>query len=385
MNNELRVLYVDDEPVNLRVFTANFKNRFPIVTASSGEDALKLIAESPQSYGVLISDQRMPGMSGVELLERAREIEPGIARMMVTAYADVQVAADAVNRGQVARYFVKPWRKEEVISALEDAFRIVRLERQLRDIQAQMLQRERLATIGQVSAGIAHELLNPVSYLSQNVQLMKADLDELRELLPADTLPKRAAQLLVDFPQMLGDLEVGAKHVRQIALGMRAQARGDDDESSSELEDVVGFAVKLAKAQARPRAAIKVEGNAVRVRGGQVRLCQVLLNLLVNASQALDELPPPLTPGARTPTLDVTWRVEEELVSLEVKDNAPGIPADVLPRIFEPLFTTKRGRQGTGLGLPICKEIVESVGGALSVSSTVGVGTVVEVRLPRER
>lgn len=379
----LRVLYVDDESVNLRVFTANFQNRFPLVTAQSGEEALTLLHEQPHSFAVLITDQRMPGMSGVELLERAREIEPGMARMMLTAYADLQVAVDAVNRGQVSRYFVKPWRREDVQAAVEDAFRIFNLEQQLRAIQGRMLQNERLAAIGQVSAGIAHELLNPVSYLAQNVQLIRSDLSELRTLIPSGAEKKgRLEQILEEVPQMLSDVELGAKHIRQIALGMRAQVRGDDEEKFSQLEDVVGFAVKLAKAQATPRAIIRIEGPPVEVVGGPVKLCQVLLNLLVNASQALEELPAVHQPGFRSPTLDVKWQVEGRKVTLTVRDNAKGIPPEVLPRVFEPLFTTKTDGRGTGLGLPICKEIVEGIGGHLRLESQLGEGTTATLQLP---
>lgn len=377
----LRVLYVDDESMNLRVFKANFQQRFPLETAQSGEEALKLLNEHPHRFAVLITDQRMPGMSGVELLERAKELEPAMARMMLTAYADLQVAVDAVNRGQVSRYFVKPWRREDVQAAVEDAFRIVRLEQQLRTIQGRMLQQERLAAIGQVSAGIAHELLNPVSYLSQNVQLIRSDLDELKTLVK--TPDERTTQILEEVPQMLSDLELGAKHIRQIALGMRAQVRGDDEEKTSQLEDVVGFAVKLARAQARPRAAIKLSGPPVEVQGGPVKLCQVLLNLLVNASQALDELPPSLQPGFRMPTLELTWTVDESEVTLTVRDNANGIPPQVLPHVFEPLFTTKRDGRGTGLGLGISKDLVEGIGGSLKIDSEVGVGTTATLKLQR--
>src|SRR5262245_2395128 len=118
------VLYVDDEESNRRVFVANFRGRFPLLTASDGEEALAILARGAPTIGVLITDQRMPGMSGVELLERAREVAPAVGRMVLTAFSDVQVAMDAVNRGQVGRYFVKPWNREQLGAALQDALRI---------------------------------------------------------------------------------------------------------------------------------------------------------------------------------------------------------------------------------------------------------------------
>ncbi len=106
------VLYVDDEPSNLKVFQVGFQQRFEVHTARSGEEALQLLAASPGRFGVLLTDQRMPGMTGAELLERAQVAAPEVQRMIVTAYSDMDAVFDAVNRGQVHRYFVKPWNRE---------------------------------------------------------------------------------------------------------------------------------------------------------------------------------------------------------------------------------------------------------------------------------
>src|SRR5216684_1320865 len=105
------VLYVDDEPINLRVFEANFRTKFRVLTCQSASEALAILGTRAQEIGILISDQRMPNMTGVELLERTREIAPDVQRMVITAYSDMQAVMDAVNRGQVSRYFVKPWVK----------------------------------------------------------------------------------------------------------------------------------------------------------------------------------------------------------------------------------------------------------------------------------
>jgi two-component system NtrC family sensor kinase len=139
------VLYVDDEEVNRRVFVASFQGRFPILTASSGEEALSILSRGAPTVGVLLTDHRMPGMSGVELLEQAREVAPQVVRMILTAFADLQPALDAVNRGQVGRYFVKPWSREELSSALKDGLRIFALEQRLHTVEARMVQSERLA------------------------------------------------------------------------------------------------------------------------------------------------------------------------------------------------------------------------------------------------
>ena len=370
------IVYVDDEPLNLRVFEANFRNRFRVVTCDSGLKALELL-QSLGEVAILVSDQRMPGMSGVELLEKAREQSPDTQRMLITAYSDMQAVMDAVNRGQVSRYFVKPWIKEDLLAALDDAMRIYTLQTQLRETETRLLRSERLAAIGQVSAGIAHELMNPVSYMSQNIAALRGELEVLSgfvrskvSVTPDDAL----VRALEDLPQILDDIETGAKHIRQVALGIRNQARGDDAERSSDLADVAGFAVKLARAEVRQKAKLVAKGESVRVMGGPVKLCQVLLNLIVNAAQAME--------GAQRPGLvELRWFKEGDRIRVDVSDNGMGIPPQLHQKVFEPLFTTKPIGIGTGLGLAICRDLVQGFGGDISLTSKVGEGTVVTIHL----
>src|SRR6266849_3143308 len=333
------VLYVDDEPINLRVFEANFRSKFRVLTCQSGSEALAILSTRAQEVGILISDQRMPNMTGIELLERAREIAPDIQRMVITAYADMQAVMDAVNRGQVTRFFVKPWVKEELQSALESALRVFTLETRVHEIELRMLRSERLATLGQVSAGIAHELLNPDSEVSRG---------------------------LAELPQMLDDIEAGAQHIREVALGIRSQARGEDIAAEADLADVAEFASRMARAEVRQRAKLVVEGQPARVKGGPVRLCQVLLNLIVNGAQAMDGT-------GRRGVVEIRWKDGGERVHLTVTDNGRGIPLDLQQKLFEPLFTTKAPGEGTGLGLSICRELLRAIGGEISLRSTPGV------------
>src|SRR5919198_215203 len=175
------VLYVDDEHINLRVFEANFRTRFTVLTADSGPDALDILAQRSAQIAVLITDQRMPGMSGVELLERARDAFPDVRRMLITAYSDMRAVMDAVNRGQ-----------------------------RVRDIEARMLRSERLAALGQVSAGIAHELMNPVGYMTQNLDALRREIEilrgALRPMLERAPNPE-ISEAFNDLPGIVQDVE----------------------------------------------------------------------------------------------------------------------------------------------------------------------------------
>ncbi len=372
------VVYVDDEPLNLRVFEANFRARFRILTFREGTAALAALAERAGEVAVLVSDQRMPGMTGVELLERARGVAPDVRRMLITAYSDMQAVMDAVNRGQVVRYFVKPWVREEVAAALDDAVGIWTLQRRIAEVEAQMLRSQRLAALGQVSAGIAHELMNPVSYLTQNVSSLRRDLELLRGWMESrrrEGEDPDVFQVLEDLPNLLADVETGARHIRQVALSIRSQARGDELERHSGIREVAEYATRIARAQLRERARIQLRGDPVLVAMGPVRLGQVMLNLLINATQALELVD---RPGL----VEVAWRVEGERVIIDLSDNGPGMSPEVQLRAFEPLFTTKPAGVGTGLGLSICRELVEKAGGSLQLRSVPGEGTRVELNLP---
>ncbi len=372
------VLYVDDEPNNLRVFDANFSDRFKIILSHSPTEALGIVANRGHEIGILISDQRMPELTGVELLEKTKEIAPDIQRMLITAYSDMQAVMDAVNRGQISRYFVKPWIKEDLLAALQDSLRLFTLQARLREIETRMLKSERLAAIGQVSAGIAHELMNPVAYMTQSIQELRADLTVLSNFIAPRLQRERdrtVEETLEELPQVLADIETGSKHIRQVALGICAQARGDEQASEFDLADVAGFVAKLARSEVRQRAKLVVKGPSAKVFGGPVKLCQVLLNLIVNAAQAME--------GTRRQGLiQVTWETQGKTVLVTVKDNGCGIPQAIQNKLFQPLFTTKVG-VGTGLGLAICRELVQQMGGEIRVQSTVGAGTTIEVALPR--
>ena len=131
-DEELAVLYVDDDEVNLRVFEANFGKQLKVLTCASGEQALELVRSGKHELAVVLADERMPGMTGSELLEHVAALRPHTHRMVVTAYADMDAVMYAVNRVKVSRYYFKPWVKEELLQALEDSVEIYLLHKRLR-------------------------------------------------------------------------------------------------------------------------------------------------------------------------------------------------------------------------------------------------------------
>lgn len=355
------VLYVDDEPANLVVFAAGLRgSQLPIVTVPSGAAALELMRK--QEISVLVADQRMPGMSGVDLLDAVRTEFPDTVRILMTAYSDLEAAIDAINRGHVDLYLRKPWEPVELRQVLVGAVERYRAVRWATELERRMRETERIYSLGVIAMGVAHELRGPLTALTMNLELIT---DLIGDLSGKKTTIEGALKDSRTSVQALTDI------ISSVELSTRS--RTDEDVN---FKEVVEFALRSASGELRHRAMLKASVAAVPpIRGSRTRLGQVVLNLLVNAIEAFD-------PQQRQRnSLAVTLSANDSHALLVVEDNGSGIPADALTRVFDPFFTTKVDG-GTGLGLAISRQIVEELGGTIAVKSTEGQGTSFEVRLP---
>jgi two-component system NtrC family sensor kinase len=183
-DDELAVLYVDDDVVNLRVFEANFGKQLRVLTCESGAQALDLVRSGKHELAVLLADERMPGMTGSELLEQVAVLSPYTHRMVVTAYADMDSVMRAVNRVKVSRYYYKPWVKEELQQALEDAIEIYRLHKQLR-AQDQARSTRAGAPPGASAELLTARLVQALVAARRSAELLERDLGALAEQLSA--------------------------------------------------------------------------------------------------------------------------------------------------------------------------------------------------------
>lgn len=238
-----------------------------------------------------------------------------------------------------------------------------------RMLEARLIQADRLAALGTLAAGVAHEINNPLAYLMLNLEWIARKVSEGG---PAE----QNAEWLAE---MLREARRGAERVATIVRQLRSFSRADDDTRRAvDLTAVAHTAIKLAGQEIRPRARIATVIEPIRpVWANEGRLEQVILNLLLNAAQAL--------PEDRAATNEIRLVVRpgpDGKAILEISDNGEGIAPDVLPRIFDPFFTTKPPGVGTGLGLSICHGIVASLGGQITVDSVPGEGTTFHVVLP---
>ncbi len=368
------ILYIDDDESNLLVLKATCAGELNIITATSGAEGLEILAR--EEVAVLLVDQRMPGMTGVEVFEIAQERFPDAVRILITAYTDLTEAIAAINRGHIRRYLRKPWEPEELKAALREAVEIYQTRKKIAELETRMLETERTYALGVVAAGVAHELRNPLAAMSMNIELARMRLDAMNRSL-ADGSSVDPAHL-VSLTNAMAKLEVAVENSKKIAEGLELSHRRRDEETVADLGEILELTLKFMRAALLKHARLEVDTVDVPVVQGSPReLGQVLVNLLVNAMQAMPDQPPSESlVGVRLqPAPEIGW------VELEVYDNGAGIPADLVARIFDPFFTTKT-QGGTGLGLAISKKIVEEAGGTISATSALGEGTTFTVRLP---
>jgi PAS domain S-box-containing protein len=239
-------------------------------------------------------------------------------------------------------------------------------------MEVKLLEADRLTALGVLSAGVAHEINNPLAYVLLNLEYLK------RELPKAAADPSRIEALMV----RVQDACHGADRVASIVRDLRTFARGEETARQPvSLEAVIEAAVNIAYPEMRTRARLERRYQTVpAVDGNAGRLEQVFLNLLLNAAQAFTEDSDPSENLIR-----VSLRSEGDAVVAEVADNGPGVAPELLGRIFDPFFTTKPVGVGTGLGLPICRGIVQTHGGEITVDSKPGAGAVFTLSLPASK
>lgn len=372
---ERTILYVDDDTANLTVLQAACADEFNIITAESAEVALGIMRQ--HEISVLLVDQRMPGMTGVELFEATREHYPDTVRILITAYSDLTDAINAINRGQVRGYLRKPWEPEQLKTTLREALEVYETRRKVRELERRLLETERVYSLGVVAASVAHELRSPLTALLTTLDLadlrLKSMIDGLnsgRQIGPDDV------DSVKKVVEQISRARQAVDQITEITSGIELSHRRRDEERTADMKEVANLTLRCVRAELLKRAQIQVEIEpGPPVLGSPNKLGQVVMNLLINALQALPDRPR----GQNVVSLRL--RPAGDFVHLEVEDNGSGIPQDVLGKIFDPFFTTKT-HGGTGLGLAISKQIIEEVQGRISVESEVGRGTRFSVELP---
>lgn len=423
------ILIVDDNERNIQVLGNLLSSKnYRIAVATSGQQALDYVEKSPPD--LILLDILMPEMDGIEVCQRLRNRAPesDIPILFLTALTDSESKVKAFDVGG-DDYITKPFSRQEVLARVkvfldrrQTQLELINSREQLKEInlelekkvsqrtehikkmQSQMVIQEKMASIGQLAAGVAHELNNPINFVYTNFITLMENVTDLKEILLdyrqaiwkiedsgstrhlQDALLEKEEKLRLDF--ILDDLESlfteskkGFERISFIIKSMRNFSRMGQDEDFQQYDLNRGIEDTLTIARNEYKHFCKVTtspGDISPVYCIPQLINEVLLNIIVNASQAIQELHHP-QPG----TICIHTFMIEKNVCCDIKDNGPGIPEAVQSRIFEPFFTTKPVGKGTGLGLSISYDIiVEKHNGSLTILRSDQSGTTFRICLP---
>jgi signal transduction histidine kinase len=367
MKTAPRILVVDDNAGLVENLSEILDEAgYSVRGAGSCAAALPLAREG---FDVALVDLKLPDGDGTALAPQLKELSPDGEVVLLTGFATLESAMAAVRAGACA-YLVKPCATQELLVTVEQAMRQVRLHGEKRDLARRAQMSEKLAAVGTMTAGLSHEIRNPLNAASLQLSVLERRIQKLgRDAQPQLLEPlvlvkdeiRRLDHILEDFLQFARPREFVAKAI--------------------EVVPVVTKVLDLLSGEAE-RAGVQLERDLVDVppiAGDEERIRQVLVNLTLNALEAV---------GAGG-TVRVSCRLEEPdpergggaMVAIAVDDSGPGVKPEVRDRIFEPFFTTKA--EGSGLGLSIVHAIVTQHGGEIAVEEAPGGGARFVLRLPR--
>ncbi|MBP0023526.1 MAG: hybrid sensor histidine kinase/response regulator [Roseofilum sp. SBFL] len=399
------ILVVDDNPTNLKILFEVLQDcNYKVTIAKNGENALSKAQRSQPD--LILLDVLMPGIDGFETCRRlkANEQTRNIPVIFMTALSETVNKVKGLKLGAVD-YITKPFDHDEVLARIQ-----VHLD--LKAAQLKLIQEFGQSTLGQLVAGIAHEINNPVNFVYGNLDYATEYHQEIMHLLelyerhypdPHPEIKEWGSQidlpfLKKDYFQLLDSMKIGAERIKGLVISLRIFSRLDQSEYKlANLHEGVESIFNLVehRLQEKPyRPAIEVVkdyADLPLIRCYPAQLNQVLMNLLINGIDAIDTKcsvePQEEAKKSKTPQLRITTRLKEQenrrYAQIQIADNGVGISEAVQQRMFEQFFTTKKMGKGTGLGLAIARQIIEEKHhGTIAYYSELGKGTEFTLLIP---
>lgn len=411
------LLVVDDNDDMRSYIISLLQNAYEIISAKNGKEALSLLEKfTPQA---ILSDVMMPGMDGYQLTKiiKGSSKTKNIPVILITAKAGKEAIVGGLEAG-ADDYLSKPFSPEELkartqaairisqtLSALNKAYETIQSESQalnqaheeLKKVQFQLIQQSKMAAIGQLAAGVAHEINNPIAYVGSNIEMMQTYFLTLKEIvnfinnifnehtthenwlaaknkwlsLCSDV---NITHVLSDFPKLISEAGDGLDRVSEIVASLKSYSYSDQsDLAETDLNECSEMALKIVHNELKYKCKIhKKYSQLPKLVCNSRLLVQVLMNILINACHAIKQ---------QGDIFIQTEVVDNEAV-ISIRDNGMGISSQHLEKLFDPFFTTKPVGQGTGLGLSISYNIIHNLGGRIEVESLENEGSTFSIFLP---
>jgi signal transduction histidine kinase len=370
-SHKFTALVADDQPDMLKFITSELSGHYNVVAVSDGQQAVdQAVVCAPD---IVLLDMMMPEKDGLQACReiRASPETRGIPIVLITAHVDEETKLNALRAG-ASDFLPKPFsttelhvRVKNLVESLDFQRKLARQNQvlettieNLKETESQLVQSEKLVSLGRLSAGLIHEINNPLNFVTTGLFTLRGK---------ARFLPEIERD---DYAEILKEVEEGVIRVKSIVTDLRTFTHpGGVGTDVVNVADAVKAALRLLSQEWRGRVDVRVDLSAGQVvLAEKNRLIQVLVNLLQNSLDALRNKA--FSDGK--PLIEIVGRVDDQVSSIIVRDNGEGIEPMVMDKVFDPFFTTKEVGQGMGLGLSICYRIVRHFGGRISVRSEPG-------------
>ena len=366
----LRALLVEDVEPDAHLVVRELRRGGYDVSFDRVDTPESMSAALAQPWDIILSDFSMPRFSALLALDLMKQRQLDLPFIIISGTVNEDIAVAALHAG--AHDFMAKGKLHRLVPAVERELRNGELRAERRKMEEQLLLSDRMASMGTLAAGVAHEINNPLACIMANLELAVMDVEE-RFGLGAD---------LRDLRDELEDARSAAERIRNIVRDLKIFSRSHEEHTGPvDVPRVMDSTIRMAHNEIRHRARlVKDYGTTPAVEACESRLGQVFLNLIINAAHAIVE------GHADGNEIRISTTTDEHgHVVISIADTGTGMPPDVLRRLFVPFFTTKPVGVGTGLGLSICHRIVAGFGGTIAVESEVGKGTTFRVSLPAAR
>ncbi len=395
----MKILIADDDiPVRKMLAKMIGSCGYEIITAGDGDTTWdSIIRERPD---IAIFDWMMPGYDGISLCKKVRS-EPNLPYIYIILLTSKR-QNDEILMGYNAGaddYIIKPFDKDMLLSRIAVGSRVANYEKQLtekneklqrystemkelaEERSRQLVHAERMATIGTLSAGIAHEINNPAAFIAGNIQILENFWKEVESVvLPQDgsekSLDEKYKFILEEMPKTIEGIRVGVKRISKIVNGLKSFCRkGKLNLIKCDVNACIEQSLELCRSVLKYHVTVekKLMQNLPSVKADQQQIEQIMVNLFTNAADAIGEI---------DGTLTITTMISEDNIVIKVDDTGPGFPADKLDAVRQPFFTTKPPGSGTGLGLFIVRGIIENHKGQFKIENKPQGGALFTITLP---
>lgn len=358
-DKKIKVLYVDDEPNNLISFKASFRFDYKVIVANSADEAMEKLDENPD-VSIILSDQKMPGKTGVEFFEEVRPKHPNPVRILITGFADIDAVIAAINRGNVFRYIKKPWTEEDVKSAIDEAYKFY-ITTSMLALKNEELQKA-YDELDKFAYSATHDMRGPILSVLGIIDLTKnaEDIDEIKEMVE---MMENAMLKLDNYIQNLHDhysIRRGELNITDIHFEDILQDMGDLYDITSKLKGV-----EFEKS---------VSQND-KFRSDDISIKIIINNLLSNAFKYQKK------------TNDIKWvklniNVTGNTATIMVEDNGVGIKEKNQVNVFSMFFRGENDEIGSGFGLYNVKDALSKINGKIELLSKENEGTKFVVTIP---